>query len=182
MKSMMESGSKASNKALAFGKVHMATHTSVSGAQVKWMATVCISGRMATGMKENGTKVSNMGKALTSLLMVTHIQVTMLMANRMALATTNGRTVQITWATSPMEWRMGLASGRKTEGPIATNTMATFSMTWNTGWEFSSGSQETYMRVATGWTCVRDLARWNGTMEVTTKVSGQKVSKVELED
>ena len=67
------------------------------------MATVCISGRMATGMKENGTKVSNMGKALTSLLMVTHIQVTMLMANRMALATTNGRTVQITWATSPME-------------------------------------------------------------------------------
>ena len=95
-------GLRALRMAKAFGKVYMATRTSVSGDNQKLQAMVFINGKMAIGMKASGTIVSNMDKAQISSQMVTVTPAYMLWESPMVKASTSGKTAAFILESSKM--------------------------------------------------------------------------------
>ena len=105
-------GLRALRMAKAFGKVSMATRTSVNGDNQKLQAMVFINGKMAIGTKVSGKIVSNTDKAPISSPTETATLAFMLMVNLMGKASTSGKTAVFISESSGMVSNMAKANGK----------------------------------------------------------------------
>lgn len=100
VKSTTVNGAAALKKVMVCGKASTVTVTWVSGANLKPMVTVFISGRTAIATKAAGISVSNKEKEVISLLTVTPTQVNTNTGVRTERESTNGLMVASTVASS----------------------------------------------------------------------------------
>lgn len=89
---MTGNGLRAKSTAMEYGKITLATITSVSGSRTLLMAMGCMSGLTEIVMRENGGSVLGMDKVRTSLLMGMYTWVSTVTVEQKVTASIFGKT------------------------------------------------------------------------------------------